>query len=90
VFSGWYSFPSIWYSFDNLRLLMPREAQVHKPLAVKLFGHFFQNGDAAGIVFDQVVVGGKDGGYFALDGERGDFKFNRSDFVETKGLLNNK
>jgi len=40
-----------------------------QPLAVDFFRHLFQHGNAAGVVFDQIVVGGEDGGDFALDGE---------------------
>ncbi len=41
-----------------------------KPLAVQTLRHVFQDLDAAGVVLDQVVVGGEHGGDLALDGER--------------------
>ena len=50
---------------------MPREAEVDEPLPVNGLGHLLQDGDAPRVVFDQVVVGGQDGGDFALGGDGG-------------------
>ena len=47
---------------------MPRKAHPHKPFTVDLLGHLLQQRDATFVVFDQVVVGGEDGGDFFLDG----------------------
>jgi hypothetical protein len=63
---------------------MPRKSQAHKPFAVKIFGHLFQNGDSAGVVFDKVIVCGKDSGDFSLNRERREaylkfWKFNERD-----------
>ena len=41
-------------------------AEVDEPFAVEALGHFFEDGDAAGVVFDQVVVGGEGVGDSAL------------------------
>ena len=45
---------------------MPGKAKVDEPFAVEGLGHFFEDGDAAGVVFDEVVVGGENGRDFAL------------------------
>jgi len=39
---------------------MAGEAQADEPLAVEFLGHLFQNGNTAVVVFNEVVVGGKD------------------------------
>jgi len=49
---------------------MPGEAEVHEPLAVDGLRHLFEDLDAPGVVLDEVIVGGEDGGDLALDGER--------------------
>ena len=49
--------------------LVAGEAEVDEPLAVERLGHGFEQGDAARVVLDQVVVGAEDGGDFALDGQ---------------------
>src|SRR5690554_962656 len=41
----------------ELRLLPARKPKPHEPLAVDFLGHVFQQGDAAFVVFDQVVIG---------------------------------
>jgi uncharacterized protein YggL (DUF469 family) len=46
------------------------KAEVDEPLAVESLHHLLQDGDAAGVVLDEIVVGGEDGGNFALGGER--------------------
>src|SRR5258708_7119220 len=51
-------------------LFMPRKTEMHEPLAVKRLRHLLQNGDAARVVLDQIIVGREDGGDFTLDGKR--------------------
>ena len=38
-----------------------------EPLLVESLCHVFKDFDAAGVVFNEVVVGGEDGGDFALN-----------------------
>ena len=40
---------------------MSREAEVNEPLLVDPSSHFLEDGDAARVVFDQVVVDGENG-----------------------------
>ena len=49
---------------------------MHEPLAVERLSHLLQNLDAPGVVLDQVIVGGEDGGNLALDGEGWQIEFN--------------
>jgi hypothetical protein len=46
---------------------MPWKPQPNKPFAMDLRRHPFQQGNAAGIVLDQIVIGRKNGGDFSLD-----------------------
>ena len=54
------------------RASMARELELNEPLAVGKPCRLFEDGDAAAVVLDQVVVRGKDVGDAALDGERGE------------------
>src|SRR4051794_23741504 len=54
---------------DHPMACVPRKAEMDEPLAVDGLGHPFQDGDAARVVLDQVVVGAEDGGDFALGWE---------------------
>lgn len=45
---------------------MAEEAEVDEPFAVEGLGHLFQDGDAAGVVFYEVIVGGEYGRDFLL------------------------
>ena len=45
---------------DEFDLFMAGEAELHEPLPISRLGHRFQNGNAAGVVLDQVVIGGKE------------------------------
>ena len=53
---------------------MSGEAEFDEPLSVDCGSHVFEDFDAAGVVFDEVVVGAEDGGDFALGGEWGNNK----------------
>lgn len=53
---------------DQADLFMAGEAKMDKPLAVKGLSHLLQDLDPAYVVFDKVVVGGENGGNFALGG----------------------
>ncbi|MCY1459629.1 hypothetical protein D9M71_771210 [compost metagenome] len=50
----------------KFRLLIPREAESHKPFPVKLRGHPLQQLDTAAVIFDQIVVSGENGRDFLL------------------------
>jgi len=45
---------------DHPDVLVAGEAKVDEPLPVDHLRHVFENLDAPGVVFDQIVVGGKD------------------------------
>jgi hypothetical protein len=47
---------------------MPRVLKIHKPFFVDPLGHFFQYGNAAGVVFYEVIIGGEYTGEFVLGG----------------------
>ena len=49
---------------------MSGESEVDEPFSVEGLCYVFKDFDAAGVVFDEVVVGGEDGGDFALGCER--------------------
>ena len=50
---------------------MSGESEVDEPFLVEGLCRVFKDFDAAGVVFDEVVVGGEDSGDFALGWERG-------------------
>lgn len=55
---------------------MSGKSEMDEPFLVEGLCHIFKDFDAAGVVFDEVVVGGEDSGDFSLGWERrqGDFK----------------
>ena len=55
---------------------MSGKAEFDEPLSVDGSCHVFKDFDAAGVVFDEVVVGAEDGGDFALGGQIGNRNFN--------------
>lgn len=54
---------------------MSRELEFNKPLSIDYLRHFLKDLDAAGVVYDEVVVGTEDGGDFLLGVERGLWHF---------------
>jgi hypothetical protein len=63
--------PSLRHAIDDPHVFMPKEAELHEPLAVEIARHLLQNGDAAGVVLDEVVVGAEDGSNAALNSNTG-------------------
>ena len=51
---------------------MSEKSEVDEPFSVEGLRHALKDFDAAGVVFDEVVVGREDGGDFALGWERRD------------------
>ena len=49
---------------------MAGESEMNEPLRVNPLGHLLEDLDAPGVVFDEVVVGGEDGGDAVLDLKR--------------------
>ena len=54
---------------------MPRKSELDKPFAVDGSRHLLKDFDAAGVVFDEVVVVAEDGGDFVLCREIMDSQF---------------
>ena len=56
---------------------MSGESEADEPFSVEGLCHVFKDFDAAGVVFDEIVVGGEDSGDFALDMHRRAKNFGR-------------
>ena len=59
--------PSLGHTFDELGVLVAGKAHADEPLAVEFLSHLFEQGDAALVCLDQIVVGRQNRGDLTLD-----------------------